>query len=86
MISRRLCAARPRVRFPRRFNAIMFVSASPSEASTPCLDRSAIDGWDFGKRQAPGRPIALRIDLDYPPVRDAFHECSGRVAWLGACA
>ena len=50
MISRRLCAARPRVRFPRRFNAIMFVSASPAEASTACLDRSAVDGLDFGER------------------------------------
>ncbi len=48
-----VCAARPRVRFPRRFNAIMIVMASPAEASTACPDRSALDRCDFGERHRP---------------------------------
>jgi hypothetical protein len=35
------------MRFRRQFNAIMFVMASPAEASTACPDRSAVDGWDL---------------------------------------
>jgi hypothetical protein len=53
----------------------MFVMASSAEASTACLDRSAVGGWDSGERQVVKRPfgdsleqapndgLRLRLDL-----------------------